>query len=73
MIDELRNKSGDRNLLENFADTLESHIRFEERELFNHLQQNISDKDLTEIASSAKPRNHEPVGAWNDIFWDVKK
>src|ERR1700693_5601443 len=29
MIDELRNNFGDRNLLKNFADTLEKHIRFE--------------------------------------------
>ena len=71
MIDELRNNSGDRNLIQNFAGTLEKHIRFEERELFNHLQENISDKVFTEIASSVKSRNHEPDTAWNDIFWEV--
>ena len=72
LIDELRNKSGDNNLLQKFAETLEKHIRFEERELFNYLQENISDKDLAEIASSFKSRNHEPDGAWNDIFWKTE-
>lgn len=72
LVDELRNKSGEISLLTKFADTLEKHIRFEERELFNHLQENISDKDLAEIASSFKSRNHEPDGAWNDIFWKTE-
>lgn len=73
LIEELKNKSDDNNLLKTFADTLEKHIRFEERELFNHLQENISDNDLAEIASSLKTRNHESDGAWNDIFWEIKK
>jgi hypothetical protein len=29
---------------------LEKHIRFEERELFNHLQNNIAAEDLEEIS-----------------------
>lgn len=73
LLDELKNKSDDNNLLKTFADTLEKHIRFEERELFNHLQENISDNDLAEIASSIRTRNHEPDGAWDDIFWETKK
>ncbi len=73
MIDELRKKPDDINLLKKFSNTLDKHIRFEERELFNHLQENVSDKDLTEISVSFKPRNHEPDTAWNDIFWEIKK
>lgn len=69
MISELRQNSDDRDLLKRFTDVLEKHIRFEERELFNHLQESISDKMLTEISLSVKSREHEPDGAWNDIFW----
>lgn len=73
MVDELRDNSGDNCLLEKFADTLEKHIRFEERKLFNHLQENISDNVLTEIALSVNSRVHEPDGVWNDLFWTINK
>jgi len=73
LIDELRERQEDKSLLEVFADTLEKHIRFEERELFNYLQQHISEKDLAEIASSIKPRAHETDALWEDLFWEVKK
>ena len=46
LIDEIREKSADKNLLKKFADTLEKHIRFEERELFNHLQESVSKSEL---------------------------
>jgi hemerythrin-like domain-containing protein len=32
-------------LLEKFADVLEKHIRFEERELFNYMQETLSETD----------------------------
>ena len=69
MMDELRKNSGDKNSLEKFAAALEKHIRFEERELYNYLQENMSDDELREITSSVKSRDHEPDTAWNDIFW----
>ncbi|CAN5504539.1 hypothetical protein BH11BAC1_BH11BAC1_01310 [soil metagenome] len=73
LIDELRKKSGDISLLTRFAKTLEEHIRFEERELFNYIQQNISNDELAEMGASLKKRDHEPDGAWKDIFWEIKK
>lgn len=73
LIAELRNKTNDLSLLSKFADTLEKHIRFEEREFFNHLQQNLNDNVLTEIASLIKPRTHESDTAWDDIFWEIKQ
>ncbi len=73
LIDELRNDSDNKIVLENFADSLEKHIRFEERELFKYIQQNFSEDELAEIASSLKVREHEPDEAWNDIFWEIKK
>ena len=72
VIDELRKNAVDRNLLKNFADILEKHIRFEERELFEHLQQNLTEDTLAEMASSAKSRNHESGTAWKDVFWEEK-
>lgn len=43
-------KKDDSTLLSQLADELEQHIRFEERELFNHLQNNISEKELELVA-----------------------
>ena len=61
-------KQVDKNSLLHFADTLEKHIRFEERELFNFLQEELSESDLEEISRSHKTQ-HEPEDAWNDTFW----
>jgi len=59
-------------LLKNFAVLLEKHIRFEERELFNHLQENISGEDLEEIALRF-PGSHADIDAkWEDHFWIIK-
>jgi Hemerythrin HHE cation binding domain len=67
-VNDLRLNPG-KELLENFAAMLESHIRFEERKLFNHFQEIMSEDELTQLASSLKPRNHEKEPAWEDQFW----
>ena len=61
-------KQVDKESLLHFADTLEKHIRFEERELFNFLQEKLSESELEEISRSHKMQ-HEPDDAWNDTFW----
>ena len=73
MIGDMRNKSSDNSTVRNFADTLEKHIRFEERELFNYLQTNFSDNTLSEIALSLKSREHETGTPWTDVFWEKEK
>ena len=70
LVDDMKKNPGDRTLPEKFADRLEKHIRFEERELFNYIQETISESSLKEIGSSLSSRQHEPDGAWNDIFWE---
>jgi hemerythrin-like domain-containing protein len=69
-VDILRKSPGDADQLHSFADMLEKHIRFEERELFEHLQLNLSEKDLASIASKVHSKEHEPDSRWNDIFWN---
>ena len=49
LIAGLRKNPEDKNLIEKFAETLEKHIRFEERILFNHLQEIIPAAKLVEI------------------------
>ena len=56
--------------LEQFAQTLNDHIRFEERKLFSEIENTATPEQLDQIA---KELNDEKVTAvWNDEFW-VKK
>lgn len=73
MIRDLKQNQTDKNLLQRFANTMEKHVRFEERQLFNYLQDNISETELSKIAAALKSREHEPETAWTDVFWEIKK
>lgn len=72
LISGLRKNPGDKDLLREFTDHLEKHIRFEERELFHYLQENISEVALSEIAHSLKPRQPKSDTTWTDAFWESK-
>jgi hypothetical protein len=62
----------EQDLLREFADTLETHIRFEERILFNHLQNHIPAEQLEEI-SSRFSNSVDLDSKWEDFFWLTKK
>ncbi|HET9824211.1 MAG TPA: hemerythrin domain-containing protein [Chitinophagaceae bacterium] len=66
-IDENKNNTS---LLSQIADELESHIRFEERELFNHLQINIPGHELEKIAERFSADNKVIDDKWEDAFWE---
>lgn len=55
-----------------FAETLESHIRFEERKLFQHMQAELMDKDLAEMEIAVTQVHEKFQENWSDQFW-VKK
>ena len=60
-------------LLNQLADELEKHIRFEERDLFNHLQNNIKADDL-ELIEKRFPNDGKAIDEkWEDVFWEIKK
>jgi len=73
IMDAMKKNPAEPAALDQFTEALESHIRFEERELFNYLQDNISEAELSEIASWLKARTHDPGVAWSDTFWDNKR
>lgn len=56
-------------LLTQLADALEQHIRFEERSLFNHLQQHIPEAELLEIENRISNNSKEIEEQWKDPFW----
>ncbi len=56
-ISQMEKNAGSVELLSEFADLLESHIRFEERELFNRLQEILSEEQLKKIADFSRAAN----------------
>jgi Hemerythrin HHE cation binding domain. len=72
LVTAIGSKKDDTNLLNQFANALEKHIRFEERELFNHLQNNIPANMLDEIAGRISNNSKTIDESWNDIFWETK-
>ncbi len=73
LVNDLRQNAIDKDLLEKFASTIENHIRFEERKLFNHLQESMSETELAEVASSLKDRGQEKEPLWEDPFWAERR
>lgn len=60
-------------LLNELADQLEKHIRFEERELFNHLQTIIATEDLAIIENRISSSSITIDEKWADVFWEIEK
>ncbi|GAB1430688.1 hypothetical protein MASR2M18_15220 [Ignavibacteria bacterium] len=68
-LDFIQNNSADENILRNFAESLEKHIRFEERKFFDFFQRNATEVDMSQAAVALKNREHEDEDAWEDTFW----
>ncbi|MEO6915590.1 MAG: hemerythrin domain-containing protein [Chitinophagaceae bacterium] len=58
------------NQLSILADTVDSHVRYEERELFPHLEKVLTDEQLDDIGKKIAA-NHDPVSEvdFADEFW----
>lgn len=72
LIEQIRNDKNSYPLLVQFSELLESHIRFEERTLFSHIQEAVPEKDLLEQQSDHFD-NNEVDKNWKDHFWETKK
>ena len=69
LVAELRKDSLNTTLLTKFADALDSHIRFEERTLFNNLQQHLSEQELKKLEEEHSKREGDIDDKWDDHFW----
>jgi len=58
----------DENSIGVFADTLDAHIRFEERQLFPHLEKQLSVDQLNEIFHQLD-HSRECQTSWKNEFW----
>lgn len=71
MIEELRKDKKNTELITKFSDELDKHIRFEERTLFNEIQNTLSDKDLIELEATHQLKPHDVSDEWEDKFWII--
>lgn len=60
--------------LVSFADVLEKHIRFEERQVFKMLQHELSEEKLNQIGKELEELHHHAFeDNYKDEFWLVKE
>lgn len=55
--------------LSDFADLLEKHIRFEEREWFPHLENTLSTEDLNQVGKALDEIHSGEKDEYEDEFW----
>lgn len=72
LIEGIRQDTSDKVLLQSFATSLDDHIRFEERILFNHLQETWEPAVLESLAQQMTKGQEDCDAGWPDHFW-VKK
>lgn len=69
IVEQIKQNKHDKDLLHRFAVMLDDHIRFEERILFNRLQQIWEPVQLEEILQHSTERGGDCDAGWNDQFW----
>lgn len=70
----LKQSPDDTGLLKSIADDVEAHIRFEERTLFNHIEQEADPLKLKSAGEALATFNEQHCKhTWNDEFWVTKK
>lgn len=72
MIKKFGSENVTHELLNEFAELLDNHIRFEERTLFNHIQEKLSSEELTELLKKKQSKNEDVDKRWTDCFWEKK-
>ena len=55
--------------LEEFANLLDDHIRFEERQWFPHLEKKLNENQLLEIGKALAKVHSDEQDAFEDAFW----
>ncbi len=71
MVEELRKNKNNKEVIIKFSDELDKHIRFEERTLFNEIQNTLSDKDLIELGQKHQEKPCDVSDNWKDKFWII--
>lgn len=70
LIEKIKTDGNNLQVIVDFADLLDKHIRFEERELFQTLQNDLSEAELNEIAAlHSTEKIADADNQWDDHFW----
>ncbi len=69
LIGELNKDSKNKNFIEEFAEFLNKHIRFEERQLFPLIEKEVDSNQLDEIGKFLKDQHITSCKVWNNQFW----
>ena len=73
LMNEINAGNNNYELLKKFGNTLEDHIRFEERILFNYIQEQLSENELLQLSENHQERTGDTDDNWKDQFWVMKK
>lgn len=68
VIDEEKNTRDQ--LLLQLADAVEAHVRFEERELFPHIEQVFTKVKMAELQEKIHGKHGNFIEIWDDPFWE---
>jgi hemerythrin-like domain-containing protein len=69
LVEKINLEPNNQGLQTSFADALERHIRFEERELFPFLQEHLHEAQLKELATMERNAPLCNLDDWKDVFW----
>jgi hemerythrin-like domain-containing protein len=72
--EKIKSDPGNESIIQDFVTRLEKHIRFEERDLFNELQNTLSEPQLNSIAEKMEASHpYQKEDNWKDRFWIKSK
>lgn len=74
-VEDLANCSGNdiRKKLTQLADMVDDHVRYEERELFRHLERKLNNQQLENIGKQIQDRHSSSLqDQYEDEFWNIK-
>jgi hemerythrin-like domain-containing protein len=69
VIGEYKNHNSDKVQIESFADRLNHHIRFEEKELFPFIEKHSSGAELRQIGDFLQTEHRVACHDWEPQFW----
>ncbi|HEV8513712.1 MAG TPA: hemerythrin domain-containing protein [Cyclobacteriaceae bacterium] len=62
----------ERKTLAKIADMVDEHVRYEERELFPHLERKLSEEQLEKIGKLIQQHRSSLPDLYEDQFWNIK-
>ena len=69
LVKQIQSDNKSNKFIEEFASLLNQHIRFEERQLFPFIEQEINTKELQEVGNFLKQHHNPSCEVWPNQFW----